>query len=122
MKYLREQVWKIKAIITNQEGFFYHFNVTGISVNMFDQNTSFSSWSVGSEMLFYCVDMRMCSCVFNLTPVLQASCLFHCGLMFNFLEAEDSNLKISSDFKCQSIQNMSIGMNVAHCCVLLKDF
>lgn len=32
------------------------------------------SWSVGSEMSLTCVDMRMCSVVSILTPVLQRSC------------------------------------------------
>lgn len=61
----------------NQHGgiLFFHFNanLTGKSVNI---RLNVFSWSVGSEMLFHCVDIRMCSVVFILTPVLQASCFF----------------------------------------------
>lgn len=39
---------------------------------------------------FTVFDMRMCSSVFILTPVLQASCLFQdCGLVFNCWETEE---------------------------------
>lgn len=50
--------------------------------------------SVGSDMLFYRVDMKMCSAVFILTPVLQASCFLKIvGLICNCLVTEDFKYK-----------------------------